>query len=328
MEAGLGFGLFRYRWLWLFLAAWHHPDPWESRSVLTTDFTEHAHGSLPDHPPDLCHRRQVAIECRSALRSLPVRASAVGGVDRAWALSGHDAMVLNQFALTSSASAHCDPWPSLRKSRSCQLSALRLVVHGRSGGVIPSCWLELADVVARRRQAPVLLEALTAAEPVQAGVMVPGSNPDHQWLVPLLLLPGSHVRSDLPQIRQRLRETGTSTTLLPFLGAWPLWRDLLDRWLTPPDQVAATSLAVVHHPVRPGPADRYLNLLAAQLGCPLVPSDQWEVFDQQNPGCQPRPLALAPNRMSEALRQAGGSPVLLEVPLVRSGLIDLLAALP
>lgn len=237
-------------------------------------------------------------------------------------------MALDQFKLTSSALARFDPWRLLRKSGSCQLSALRLVVHGRSGGVIPSCWLELADVVARRRQAPVLLEALTAAEPVQAGVMVPGSNPEHQWLVPLLLLPGSHVRSDLPQIRQRLRETGISTTLLPFLGAWPHWRDLLGRWLTSADDLAAASQAVVHHPVRPGPADRYLNLLATQLGCPLVPADQWEVFERQNPGCQPRPLALAPNRMAEALRQAGGSPALLEVPLVRSGLIDLLAALP
>lgn len=236
-------------------------------------------------------------------------------------------MALHPFDLTSSAPARFDPWLLLRKSGSCHLSALRLVVHGRSGGVISSCWLELADVVAKRRQAPVLLEALTAAEPVQTGVMVPRSNPEHQWLVPLLLLPGSHVRSDLPQIRQRLRESGTSTTLLPFLGAWPHWRDLLGRWLTPSGG-ASSRLAVVHHPVRPGPADRYLTLLAAQLGCPLVPADQWELFEQQNPGCQPRPLALAPNRMSEALRQAGGSPALLEVPLVRSGLIDLLAALP
>jgi hypothetical protein len=42
----------------------------------------------------------------------------------------------------------------------------------------------------------------------------------------------------------------------------------------------------------------------------------------------PLPLSLAPNRMSEALRQAGGLPSLLEDPALRQGLIHCLAALP
>jgi hypothetical protein len=304
------------------------PNSWGFSSILTTDFTKHAHGTLADHPPDPCHRRQVAVERRPSLGWYPLVVPAVGDGALPWALSGHDAVGVHRFGLTSSAPARFDPWRLLRKPGSLHRSALRLVVHGRRGGEIPSCWLELADAVACRRQAPVLLEALTAAEPTQTRLGFPTSDPEHEWLVPLLLLPGSHVRSDLPQIRQRLREEGTSTTLLPFLGAWPQWRDLLGRWLSSADDLAAASWAVVHHPVRPGPADRYLNLLATQLGCPLVPADQWEVFETEHPGYQPRPLALAPNRMSEALRQAGGSPALLEVPLVRSGLIDLLAALP
>jgi hypothetical protein len=304
------------------------PNSWGFSSILTTDFTKHAHGTLADHPPDPCHRRQVAVERRPSLGWYPLVVPAVGDGALPWALSGHDAVGVHRFGLTSSAPARFDPWRLLRKPGSLHRSALRLVVHGRRGGEIPSCWLELADAVACRRQAPVLLEALTAAEPAQTRGLSLTSDPEHEWLVPLLLLPGSHVRSDLPQIRQRLREAGTSITLLPFLGAWPYWRDLLGRWLTSPDDGVVPSQAVVHHPVRPGLADRYLKLLQSQLGCPLVPADQWEVFETEHPGYQPRPLALAPNRMSEALRQAGGSPALLEVPLVRSGLIDLLAALP
>mgnify|MGYP001551744308 FL=1 len=216
----------------------------------------------------------------------------------------------------------CQPWPLLRNPSFCsERSALRLVVHGRSGGRIPACCLALADAVSTARQTPVLIEALTAETPP------PSPRLQHQWLVPLLLLPGSHVRHDLPAIRQRLRGLGATVTLLPFLGAWRPWVSMLRHWLSR-SMAEPSCRVVVHHPLRPGPAERYLHHLARELACPLVPADAWQAFAQRSPASYPLPLALAPNRMSEVLRQAGGSAALLEDPVIRSGLIDLLVALP
>ena len=199
-------------------------------------------------------------------------------------------------------------------------AVLRLVVHGRSGGEIPACLVDFAQELAIQRQGPVELEALTAEPlPTQPGC--------RYWLMPLLLLPGSHARSDLPQIRERMRRAGADVTMVPFLGAWPQWWDLLRGWIAA-GKADGQSVVVVHHPLRPGLSSRYLTLLGAQLGCGLVSADTWEEHARQHPSACPLPLALAPNRMAEALRQAGGLPSLLDDPQLRSGLISLLSLLP
>ena len=81
-----------------------------------------------------------------------------------------------------------------------------------------------------------------------------------QWLVPLLLLPGSHARCDVPQIRDRLRSEGVVVKPLPFLGSWEFWWLLMSRWIA---DVAAQhpSIALIHHPLRPGLPDRFLASL-------------------------------------------------------------------
>ena len=174
--------------------------------------------------------------------------------------------------------------------------------------------------VAERRTAPVELEVLTAEHPspVQCG---------SQWLVPLLLLPGSHARSDVPLIRNRLKAEGVVVKSLPFLGAWDCWWVLMSRWI---EDVAAKhpSLALVHHPLRPGISDRFLASIQRRFDLPVVPFDAWDQFANDHPNVVPLPLSLAPNRMSEALRQAGGLPSLLEDPQLRQGLIHCLALLP
>ena len=77
---------------------------------------------------------------------------------------------------------------------------LLLVVHGRTGGVIPTVYRQLAQELERRRQGPVGLLALTA----------PASGEDLDlWgpaltLVPLLLLPGNHARVDVPALARQL----------------------------------------------------------------------------------------------------------------------------
>ena len=228
---------------------------------------------------------------------------------------------MNGNHLTTSAQGASDPWPLLRKRGELSgATALRLVIHGRSGGLVPPCLQQIVVAVAERRAAPVELEVLTAEHPspVQCG---------SQWLVPLLLLPGSHACSDVPLIRNRLKAEGVVVKSLPFLGAWDCWWVLMSRWI---EDVAAKhpSLALVHHPLRPGISDRFLASIQRRFDLPVVPFDAWDQFANDHPNVVPLPLSLAPNRMSEALRQAGGLPSLLEDPQLRQGLIHCLALLP
>ena len=219
----------------------------------------------------------------------------------------------------SSVGMPIDPWPLIRKRTSMtRTNALHVVVHGRSGGAVPACIHSLISELTERRQAPIHLEALTAES-------IPPTSAQPVFLVPLLLWPGAHVRHDLPAIRRRLRAAGNDVTMLPFLGAWPLWWQLVACLL---DVNAAQSAVLVHHPLRPGVADRFLANLSNRLDRPLVALDRWAAYQHAYPKAVPLPIALAPNRMTEALREAEGLPPLLDHSLIRQGLIDLLAALP
>ena len=228
---------------------------------------------------------------------------------------------MNENHLTRSVPGASDPWPLLRKHGALSGgTALRLVIHGRSGGVVPPCLQKIVDAVAERRTAPVELEVLTAEHPSPVQC-------DSEWLVPLLLLPGSHARSDVPLIRERLKAEGVVVKSLPFLGAWDCWWGLMSCWIA---DVAAKhpSLALVHHPLRPGLSDRFLASIQRRFDLPVVSFDAWDQFARDHPNVVPLPLSLAPNRMSEALRQVGGLPSLLEDPQLRQVLIHCLALLP
>ena len=220
----------------------------------------------------------------------------------------------------TSAGMVINPWPLLRNDASDGgRQGLHLVVHGRSGGVVPECLASLPDLLAQRRSAPVQLEVLTAEQPVSA-------LPQSSWIVPLLLLPGAHARTDVPAIRNRLRGAGASVRLLPFLGSWTTWWNAVLSALPSSERADAV---LVHHPLRPGVADRFLAMLASRLALPLVPFDAWPEFQQRHPRARPLPLTLAPNRMTDALSEAGGGlPPLLEHPPTRQALIDLLVSLP
>ena len=219
----------------------------------------------------------------------------------------------------TSASAVIDPWPLLRNDASdAGRHGLHLVVHGRSGGVVPDCLASLPDLLAQRRSAPVQLEVLTAEQPVSP-------LPQPSWLVPLLLLPGAHARTDVPAIRNRLRGAGANVRLLPFLGSWITWWNAVLSVLPASDRADAV---LVHHPLRPGVADRFLAMLASRLALPLVAFDAWPEFQRRHSRARPFPLTLAPNRMTEALSEAGGLPPLLVFPPTRQALIELLVSLP
>ena len=139
---------------------------------------------------------------------------------------------------------------------------LVLVVHGRAGGLVPRALRELADDLQVRRQAPVVLQALTAACLPAPDSLGRGL----RTLVPLMLLPGGHVRVDLPAIAAHWRSWGP-VRRVPFVGAWPSWQRVLAAELAGgPDPL------LLHHPVHGALAQRYLDFLATQTGSRLVPA--------------------------------------------------------
>ena len=316
---------------------------------MASNFANHPYRSGPEHLPNPLHRSEVLVQFGgrggtleptviagpTGLHSpavtvvpavVPLESSiqrfSVGAAGQ-WTTINvtagrHDSFNVHNNPMTSAGKV-IDPWPLLRNGASDgRRRGLHLVVHGRSGGDVPDCLASLPTLLAERRSAPVQLEVLTAENPVSA-------LPLASWIVPLLLLPGAHVRTDVPAIRDRLLGTGASVRLLPFLGAWTSWWNAVFSALPVHERRDAV---LVHHPLRPGVADRFLTMLSSRLALPLVPFDACPAFQQLHPCAWPLPLALAPNRMTEALSEAGGLPPLLEYPPTRQALIDLLVSLP
>ena len=307
---------------------------------MTSNFADHSDGPITKHLPDSFHCGEIPVELGFELAVSPVTAASFIGMRinpfRAIALNSvvslepsfRDSAIgvrttrhgswRNDNPLMTAVSSSIDPWPLLRNSDlGCQ-RAIRLVVHGRSGGVVPESLIEFHQALQQRRQAPVQLEVLTADSP-------PVSPEQPSWLVPLLLWPGSHARADVPEIKNRMQREGAEVSLLPFLGSLQWWWTLVAEALQP---FAAQGSVLVHHPLSSEEADRFLLELSQRMGLPLLSFDDWSDYQKSHPEAHPLMLALAPNRMTEALSEAGGLPPLLDLALIRQGLIDLLAALP
>ncbi|MEB3318434.1 MAG: CbiX/SirB N-terminal domain-containing protein [Cyanobacteriota bacterium] len=203
---------------------------------------------------------------------------------------------------------------------------LVLILHGRAGGGVPAELVGLAQELEHRRGAPVILEALTAADPPP----IPTPPATSTTLVPLFLLPGGHVRQDLPARLRRWRDAGP-VRVLPFLGAWPAWQALLREEIK---RLAAQGEPrpplLLHHPMEGPLSRRYLDHLAAHCDAhcrPLTLSGQEvETTATLTPG-PVLPLILAASRLSEGLG-AGLDLPLLARPALRQGLLQLLEELP
>ncbi|MCP9834279.1 MULTISPECIES: CbiX/SirB N-terminal domain-containing protein [unclassified Cyanobium] len=209
-------------------------------------------------------------------------------------------------------------------------SPLLLVVHGRAGGVIPVELLELARQLEEGRGAPVGLEALTAGEPP---ALPSGSAAPPLLLVPLFLLPGSHVRRDVPRIAERCRRRGPLRRL-PFLGSWPAWQGALAAELAAlKAQTVAPAGAgpwLLHHPLDGPLGAAFLAHLEVVTGgrCRPTPYTAPNLEDAPLPLPGPAlPLALAANRLTDALPSPLGVP-LLQRPRFRAVLLEALMALP
>ncbi len=243
-----------------------------------------------------------------------------------------------------------------RLQRRLRRSPLVLVVHGRSGGLIPAELQLWAQELQERRGAPVLLQALTSEAPDPGPGFWAGA---HQagavGLVPLLLLPGGHVRQDLPAIARAWRaRLGPDPTLAlqryPFLGAWPAWQQQLASQLA--DRRTFAAIRWLHHPLEGPLAQRYLAHLGAVLGSPGLATPYSAnlaelaalVVPAASPGPGPvavLPLTLASNRLSDGLQAGQGLarepgqahppqplPPLLQLPAIRQFLLTALEALP
>lgn len=200
---------------------------------------------------------------------------------------------------------------------------LLLVVHGRSGGVLPPELVALAAELEQRRRAPVRLQALTAEQPPEPGQLLCAGQ--GLTLVPLLLLPGGHVRHDLPAIVRHWRRL-TPVALRPFLGAWPRWQ----RGLRVELESLGPLPLLLHHPLEGPLAARYLEHLAGVCGarCLPAPYSAEHLAELQLPsGVSALPLALAANRLTDQLADRLGPP-LLQRPRLRQLLLAELEALP
>ena len=224
---------------------------------------------------------------------------------------------------------------------------LVLIVHGRSGGTIPTEWQHLAAELSERRQAPTLLQALTAeAPPTEAPFWRAAAQTGAIRVVPMLLLPGGHVRHDMPKLINEwqaltLRQGSERPILVkrhPFLGAWPSWQTLLASLLQA-ERRAGSHPLWLHHPLEGPLGQRYIGYLNRRLEVPGLAapySADPAMLPAPGDGSVWQPLTLASNRLTESLHQWQGGqrsqlrllPPLLQQPPVRQYLIETLEALP
>jgi sirohydrochlorin ferrochelatase len=177
----------------------------------------------------------------------------------------------------------------------------------------------------------VLLRALTDPQPADLPTL------EHPLgLVPLLLLPGEHVRHDLPRLRHELRPS-SGLRVWPFLGSWPVWQRALaaelSRQVSDQPSPPSSPALLLHHPIASPLGRRYLRLLAAITGATpqeaAYGSDRIEASLLAHQGAV-LPLALAANRLTEALTPRFGEAAapLLSRPALRQVLLEQLEALP
>jgi sirohydrochlorin ferrochelatase len=211
-----------------------------------------------------------------------------------------------------------------RRLRHQAAAPLVLLLHGRAEGRVPPELASLATDLQGRRGAPVILETLTAAEPPP----IPLPPAPQTTLVPLFLLPGGHVRRDVPARLRRWREAGP-TRVLPFLGAWPAWQALLEEEVQHLAGPGTARPRLLHHPVDGPLPQRYLTHLASRCGAACHPLPLPVTGNDALPSALEGalPLVLAASRLSEGLPGDLALPLLAR-PRVRERLLQLLEELP
>ena len=199
---------------------------------------------------------------------------------------------------------------------------LHLLVHGSRGGEIHSSLISLVDQLKRVKNRSVSIEALTQDNPPQIDI-----GTQSMFLVPLFLLPGSHVCTDVPKIFKRFKEDGQNIKLFPFLGSFVPWLSLIGDWIS--NQSSFGKPALIHHPVASDVSTTFLKSLGIFLNIPLYSLSRWnqDIFDRANT-LSPIPYFLTPNKNLEIESKGEQLKSLLEIDVIHRGLVNILGNLP
>ena len=199
---------------------------------------------------------------------------------------------------------------------------LHLLVHGSRGGEIHSSLISLVDQLKRVKNRSVSIEALTQDNPPQIDI-----GTQSMFLVPLFLLPGSHVCTDVPKIFKRFKEDGQNIKLFPFLGSFVPWLSLIGDWIS--NQSSLDKPALIHHPVSSKTSSNFLKSLENFLNIPLYSWSRWnqDIFNGHK-NYFPVPYLLTPNKNLEIDSKEEELKSLLEIEIIHRGLVDILGNLP
>jgi len=199
---------------------------------------------------------------------------------------------------------------------------LHLLVHGSRGGEIHPSLLSLVEQLKTCKNRSVSIEALTEDNPVKIDI---GDRP--MILVPLFLLPGTHVCIDVPSIFKRFKEDGQNIKLFPFLGSFIPWLSLIDDLIN--SQSPLVKPVLIHHPVSSANARDFLQSVEKLLHIPLHTWSSWNQFlFNTEKKYVPIPYLLTPNKNVEIA--SNGTPLksLLEIEIIHRGLVNILGNLP
>ena len=199
---------------------------------------------------------------------------------------------------------------------------LHLLVHGSKGGVIHSSLTCIVDQLKRYKNRSVSIEALTQDDPPKVEI-----GKKSMLLVPLFLLPGTHVCNDVPKIFDRFREDGKNIKLFPFLGSFHPWLSLIDDWIS--KQSSFDKPALIHHPLSSETSHVFLRFIENVLNIPLYSWPQWnqDILNGKKKYF-PIPYFLTPNKNVEIDSQGKQLQSLLEIEMIQRGLINILGNLP
>ena len=199
---------------------------------------------------------------------------------------------------------------------------LHLLVHGSKGGEIHSSLISTLDQLKRYKNRSVSIEALTQEVPPQVEV-----GKKSMLLVPLFLLPGTHVRSDVPKILKRFQDDGKNIKLFPFLGSFRPWLSLIGNWIN--NHSPFDKPALIHHPVSSDTSSVFLKSLENVLDTPLYSWSKWnQDISHSDKNYFPIPYFLTPNKNVEIESKGKQLKSLLEIEMIQRGLINILGHLP
>ena len=199
---------------------------------------------------------------------------------------------------------------------------LHLLVHGSKGGEIHSSLISIIEQLKRYKNRSVSIEALTQEVPPKVEI-----DKKSMLLVPLFLLPGTHVCNDVPKIVKRFQDDGKNIKLFPFLGSFHPWLLLIGDWIS--NQSSFCKPALIHHPVVSDVSTTFLKSLGIFLNIPLYSLSRWnqDIFDRANT-LSPIPYFLTPNKNAEIESKGEQLKSLLEIDMINRGLVNILGNLP